>query len=129
MDVLVYDGSFAGLLSAVFVVYEYKLANVSIQSEQRRQENLFGQTRIVETDKKKADRIWKGLRKKTSANALSQLYSTYLSEQAELEDMILRYIQYVFKSMLPIEKDYSNDAVWYVQETAKKVHREKHRME
>ncbi|MEJ7681376.1 MAG: TIGR03915 family putative DNA repair protein [Segetibacter sp.] len=41
----------------------------------------------------------------------------------------MKYVQYAFSQKQTIESDYSNHAVLTVIQTAKKVHREKHRME
>ena len=46
-----------------------------------------------------------------------------------MENIILSYIQYVFRSSSTIEHDYSHPAVLTITETAVKVGREKHRME
>lgn len=129
MQTLIYDGSFEGWLCAVFDVYEYKLGNVTICTDAHRQDSLWGETRIVYTNKQKAERVLKGLKKYISAVAMQQLYKTFLSEQKGMEDMLLEYVQYVFREQNDIAKDYSHHAARYVDDTAHKVHREKHRME
>lgn len=129
MQTLIYDGSFEGWLSAVFDVYEYKYANVTICTDSQRQDSLWGETRIVYTNKQKAERVVKGLKQHISAVAMQHLYKTFLSEQKGMEDMLLEYVQYVFREKKDIAKDYSHHAARYVDDTAHKVHREKHRME
>ncbi len=129
MTTLVYDGSFAGLLTAVFDAYEYKYADACIMPENRQQGNMFGDTHTVHTDEDKAMRVWKGLKQKASQAAVTQVYKTFLSEQPDMEDMILRYMRHIFASVPGAEQDHSHPAVHYVTLTAKKVHREKHRME
>ncbi|MES2704413.1 MAG: TIGR03915 family putative DNA repair protein [Bacteroidota bacterium] len=128
MQVLVYDGSFAGLLTAVFDVYEYKYAGATIVPEARRQDSIFATSHMVYTDEIKAQRVWKGLEATINRAGINALYRTFLSEQAGMEDMLLRYMQYAFLKG-NIGSDYSHEAVRYVTDTAKKVHREKHRME
>ena len=46
-----------------------------------------------------------------------------------IDNVIFRYIQYSLQSSFTIENDYSNADVLMIQQTSKKVHREKHRME
>ncbi|HZG24780.1 MAG TPA: TIGR03915 family putative DNA repair protein, partial [Chitinophagaceae bacterium] len=46
-----------------------------------------------------------------------------------MDTTLLFYVQYAFSSKFSIETDFSSHAVLTVTETAKKVHREKHRME
>lgn len=129
MQTLVYDGSFAGFLTAVFDVYEYKFCNPTICPEHQRQDSLFGQTHMVYTDQQKAERVWKGLKKYMLPKAINQVHKTFLSEQRGMEDMLLEYVQYVFKARADIAQDYSNHGARYVGDMAVKVHREKHRME
>jgi len=129
MQTIIYDGSFEGWLTAVFDMYEYRWATAEILPEGQRQDNIFGDSHVAITDEMKAQRVWKGLRSKVSARASGQLYATFLSGQKGLETKMLQYVQYVFASKYTIEQDYSHPAVLYVNEMAKKVHREKHRME
>lgn len=129
MQLLVYDNSFEGFLSAVFDVYEYKFNNVHFASAINYQKNIFDQAHEVHTDDAKATRVWKGLAQRLSNDAQQQIYRTFLSEQKDIEEVLLAYIQYAFKSSANIETDYSNQAVLTVTQTAKMVGREKHRME
>ena len=129
MDLLVYDGSFEGWLTAVFEVYEYKFANAFIRTQQHAQPNAFGRTHQVHTNNSKAERVWKGLKQKISSRASGMVYQAFLSELPTIEDALLRYVQYVFRSKTIVEADYSNQDVLVVQQTSRKVHREKHRME
>lgn len=129
MITVVYDGTFEGLLTAVFDVYEYKLTDINIVTKDCFQANVCNQHHESFADRQKAERVWKGLTAKISAAALSQLYRAFLSEEKEIENRILQYIQYAFSKPQSIECDYSNAAVLTVIQTAKKVYREKHRME
>ena len=129
MTTLVYDGSFEGWLSAVFIIYEYKLHDVSIIPETHRQESLFGNTKTIATDEEKANRVWNGLKKRLSEDAAVDFYKSFLSEIIGIEDKFLLFVQYAFSAVEKIEKDFSHPAVLFVAETARKVHREKHRME
>lgn len=129
MHTIVYDGTFEGLLTAVFDVYEYRMESVLLFPEKQRQDSLFTETHNVQTNTEKADRVWKALRAKISPKAASQVYYAFLCEQKGMENKLLQYIQYMFKSKYTAENDFTNAAVSYVVETAKKVHREKHRME
>ncbi|MGN6494093.1 MAG: TIGR03915 family putative DNA repair protein [Agriterribacter sp.] len=125
---MVYDGSFEGLLTAIFEVYEYKFKDPSIVKEGAAA-SLFGKTHTVHSSAEKAERVWKKLQEKLSRQAIGQVYRSFLSEIAGMEDFILRYVQYTLKNKSGIENDYSNKDVLMLQQTSKKVHREKHRME
>lgn len=128
MDVLVYDKTFAGLLTAIFEVYEYKFQHPSIFPEGNAG-SLFGKHHIVITDKLKSERVLAKLDMKLSRLAMNQLYKTFLSELPRIENHLLRYVQYVIASKYNVENDYSHPDVLMLKQTAKKVDREKHRME
>jgi probable DNA metabolism protein len=129
MQLVVYDGTFEGFLTAVFHIYGYKFTDVHFASEGNYQKNIFDKAYEVTTDEAKAARVWKGLEQKLSETALEQLYKTFLCEKKDIENMLLAYIQYAFTSNASIEQDYSHPAVLAVTQTAKTVYREKHRME
>ncbi|AXG68153.1 hypothetical protein KORDIASMS9_00343 [Kordia sp. SMS9] len=127
--VLVYDGSFEGFLSAVFKVYEEKIEHVDIQRETSVQPSFFGNTEEIISNKKHADRVWNGLKKKLTSYGRNQLYYAFLSEMNSVENVLLDYIRQVFASSDTIEKDFSNLTVLKVSKITRSVGREKHRME
>lgn len=129
MKQVVFDGSFGGLLTAIFEVYEYKIDQPSIIRESVFSTSLFGEVHRVISDEVKAKRVFVKLEEKLSKGALQQFYKTFLSELPGIDETLLRYIQYVLRSKYGVENDYSHPDVLAVQQTAKKVHREKHRME
>jgi probable DNA metabolism protein len=129
MDIVIYDGSFEGFLTAVFEVYEYKIGQPFICREGTTSASLFGNVHYVYFNEEKCKRVYERLKDKLIPNALLQLYKTFLSELKDIENVMTRYIQYALASRRPIENDYSNPDVLTVQQTSRKVHREKHRME
>ena len=128
-SILIYDGSFDGFLTCVFQVYDLKLKQVLIQKDSESQASLFGKQNVVVADPVKADRVWKGLGKKTSNAGRLRIYYGFLSEKQGIEKLLLRYIQYIFESRLPVDSDFSNPDVLELSKVAKSVGREKHRME
>ncbi len=126
---LIYDGTFDGFLTCVFQVYDMKLKDVQIQPNHVVQESLFGTREDVITDLEKADRVWKGVQKKTSSTGSLRIYYAFLSEQPDVENVLLRYIHHALHSNLVIDTDFSNTDVLKVSQIAKSVGREKHRME
>ncbi|MFN8288141.1 MAG: TIGR03915 family putative DNA repair protein [Chitinophagales bacterium] len=127
MKVLVYDGSFEGLLSAVFYVYEHKLADVKI-ARRHTAVPLFGEVVDVATCDEKAARLWKGLKQHLGNEGQQCIYSNYLADSLREEDNILRYIQYAFAAKHNIVADYSNVAVLQARKVERMVSRERHRM-
>lgn len=93
------------------------------------QQDAFAIVLHIDTDKIKAERVWKGLKERLSKEALDQFYYCYLSEITGIEDVLLHYARYAFSSDKNIEADFGHTAVLTVAQTARKVWREKHRME
>ena len=129
MNIVIYDGSFEGLMTAIFEIYEYKIKQPVIINREIQTGILFATIHEVQTNKDKTERVFKKLKDKLTPNAFSLLYKTFLSEEKEIENVIYRYIAYVLSSKVAVENDYSNADVLMLQQTSRKVHREKHRME
>lgn len=129
MQTVLYNGSFEGLLCAIFDVYEYKFSEVHICTHDHFKGNIFEKVHHANDDPKHGERVWKGLEKKLTPDALKALYRAFLSEGEGIENTLLHYVQYAFSSKDSIEKDYSHPAVITITQIAKKVWREKHRME
>jgi probable DNA metabolism protein len=129
MTTVVYDGTFEGWLTAVFDVYEHKIKDADIVLENQHQASVFRPPLQVITDTVKAKRVWDGLKQRVSDNALGQIYRSFLSEESMIENLLLDYVQKVFSSNKTIEHNYTNPTVLYIVQTAKKVYREKHRLE
>ncbi len=125
----VYDGSFEGLLTAVFDVYDYKIVTSRIIPADRYQPDAFAEKREVITDAVKANRVWKGLQKRLSANALLNAFSVYLSERMDKEQLLLDFFRMVFAGEEKVEENFSSVTVLQVTQIGKQLHREKHRLE
>ena len=124
-----YDGSWQGLLTLVFEVYEYKLEVLQIENSTfSSQQTLFGHTHIVYTNTEKYERVMKGLVAKVGKAALTELYHVYLSEWADLEKLILRTIQHYLDVAAASSKNYAHDDILKVKQINKSVSRERHRM-
>lgn len=129
MIVFIYDSTWKGFLTAIFEVYERADKQVRITTNKRYLPDVFASTVEVITDESKASRVWAGLAKKISAQALRKLYACYLSEMPDIENTLYAYIQLVFEMDSSPEKAYGHEAVLKVSQVDKMVHREKHRME
>jgi probable DNA metabolism protein len=129
MTTLFYDGSFEGLLTAIYEIYDRKIGLVKLQKGELYDSAMFEDTLRVVTSEEYATRVLKGLRKKLSPNAVQRLYIAHMAEIANEENNLLGYIRYVFDSAKNIEDDYGNRFVMRVSEIVRMVRREKHRME
>ncbi|NCD71966.1 TIGR03915 family putative DNA repair protein [Mucilaginibacter agri] len=129
MTTLIYDGTFEGLLTAVFEIYEHRLTHVRMQKGEWHNTALFENVIKVVTDDNRASRVLKGIKQKLSAQGLQRLYAAHMAEMEGEDDNLIGYIRYVFDSPKNIEEDYGNKYVMRVSEIVRMVRREKHRME
>lgn len=126
---LIYDGSFKGLLTCIYCVYEEKLEISKILPPGIPQTEMFAENMEIFTDELKAKRVWQGFQKYATQRGQNAIYYAYLSEIPGIEMDILRYFQHTFKHKRNIDGDFANVHVLKIAQTAKKVSREKHRME
>ncbi|WP_052732838.1 TIGR03915 family putative DNA repair protein [Hymenobacter terrenus] len=124
-----YDGTFEGLLTVLFTVYDWRAAPNSIQPEATAQTGLFAQSAHCETNEALAARVWEGLLRTMDQEARTRLYHVFLSEDAERELLIFRYVDLALRTDRDISENYANADVRRIQRLAQQMFREKHRME
>lgn len=124
----VFDGSFGGLLTAVFESFERKHPKVRLLL-QGRTNDLFGEVFEIYNSPDKAERVWKGLQKKAGAIGHQNYYKAFLSEDPVIFQHLFDYALYIFKHGEGHSRNYGNEHVLAISQMAHKVHREKHRME
>ena len=129
MTTYVFDGSMEGLFCAVFEWFERKPGPVKLQTQQQHQPSAFDTELMVINDAAKAHRIWKGLSERLAKGWTRRIYCAYLSEQPETYQQLFELICHLFLNPKGAEANFGNDAVLHVAQMARKVEREKHRME
>jgi probable DNA metabolism protein len=129
MTTLIYDGTFEGLLSTVFEIYDRKLQHIKLHKGESRNTALFEDVVQVTTDQSRYERVLSGLKKKISSSGINRLYAAYLSEIKSSDEIIVRYIRHALDNDRNIEADYGNRFVLRVEEIVRMVKRERHRME
>ena len=127
--IYVFDGSLEGLLTAVFEWFERKPPTVRLVSEKKYHPDVFTATFVVTTQREKADRVWQGLTKKLDRQEMRRIYCAYLSELEETYQDIFFFAIYIFTHAKGAAKNYGNKQVLNIAQVARKVEREKHRME
>jgi probable DNA metabolism protein len=128
MTRLIYDGTFEGLLTAIFEVYERKLTHIKLEQGELYSTALFEDVIKITTDEARAGRVLKGLRKKLSATGIQRLYIAHMAEIANEDNNIAGFIRYAFDAVQNIEEDYGNKYVMRVSEIVGMMRRERHRM-
>lgn len=127
--IFIYDASFEGFLSAVFMAYEYKCKQPKIVKKEKFMGDFFEEVEEVITSEEKATRVWKKVKTKCGSRGSQQIYWAFLSELDKIENTLFQYIQHALASTKDITKDYAHPAVLKVAQTVKQVGREKHRMD
>lgn len=126
--ILIYDGSFNGFLTAVFMAFDEKVQVSDIQKNSVSQSGLFSDTQTIFTQMDKAKRVWNGIQRKSNT-AIKNIYFAYQSESKDVELLLYRYIRKMFAQNEPNHSNYSDPVVLKISQLAKSVGREKHRME
>ncbi|MGB5667091.1 MAG: TIGR03915 family putative DNA repair protein [Maribacter sp.] len=98
--VFIYDGSFNGFLTAVFVGFEENIEILEFQKITSTQKGLFSDAQNINTQISKAKRVWDSIEKK-SATAIKNIYFSFLSETDGIEDLLFTYIKYIMGSLKP----------------------------
>lgn len=128
MITYLFDGSFYGLLTAIFESYERKHKQVRLIAKERYLHEFFTEPFLVISDKIKAKRVWKGIKKNLSPKHQRTFYSAYLSEQSAIYQSLFNYALLIFDSAKGVEENYGNPHVLAINQVAQQVQREKHRM-
>jgi probable DNA metabolism protein len=126
-SVYIYDGSYQGLLSAVYLGIKNRIIPARIITEDNYRNDLFYDKIIIESSEENAEHLSTEIKKHISADALRFVFHAFHSELEKIEDYIYRYILMGFKLGEKIDNYLTEDYVRQVHEAAKKVRRESHR--
>ena len=122
------DGTFEGLLTALFEVYAAKTPPDTIEPRGCEQMGLFDRRKSVPTDHLKSERVWKGLKEHLGSKRRQEIFDAYLSGSPGVETAIYRFVC----DMIP-GRSLSNTGAHLtshiqVEKLSQKVRREAHRM-
>ena len=127
MTVYVFDGTMDGLLTAVFDAFLLKEQPEALLAEGDALPLFCDHTYHVTTDEEKARRVWTGLEKKLSREALRLISVSWLSELRELNTPLFLYICKVFR-LGDISRNFADADVLAVTNIARRVLHEQLRM-
>ena len=128
MIVFTYDHTFDGLLTCLFDAYNRKTFPDLLLKEGEPFPLFYDEVIPVITSEEKYNRVWKGLQKKLSASALSNLTYGWLSELPDIDQLLFRYMKKVFDSPISIETNFADLDVLELSKVWKKVNNERHRL-
>ena len=117
-----------GLLTAVFDAFAMHEQPETLLTEGEALPLFCERTQTVHTDEEKARRVWTGLEKKLSREAMKLISVSWLSELKELNGHLFRYICKVFTAGKGIERHFADPDVLAVTNIARKVLHEQLRM-
>lgn len=126
---LVYDGTFPGLLTAVFDTYLYKFKDVRIEAEAAYNPNLFSPEHKIYTDEQKSSRVWEGIKKKVDSHNLGRLYIASFSDEEKDTQHLFDCIRYIIDNPPGVINNLGNLDVLSVEQIARKVLKEAHRLQ
>ena len=118
-----YDKTFIGFLSLVYEVFLRKDSDFMIMAKG---ENSLFDGIHVETSIEKAEKVYNVLEKSIGNENLEKVFSTFLSERLNIEQILINYIKQGLKYKEEIYKYYSKE-VLEVEKTSKKVCHEAHK--
>lgn len=124
----VYDGSFEGLLTAIYEAYYRRKEPSAIMSEQGLQQDLLMRYVHIETDPAKSDRVYTSIWCNISTTALKNVYHTFLSEDPEAGTMIYRYLRLGWKMGSRVDLHLSDETVFKIMDINRRLEFEVHRL-
>lgn len=125
--IYVTDGSFEGILTAVFEAYENKEIPESIVSRDFYQVSLDSVVREIEKNDEKSSRVYNAVVEKMSQEALEIMYKAWLSEHCEIGTALYKYIKIGLKIGRKVLSYLQNPDVLMINDLAYKVGAEAHR--
>lgn len=123
----IYDGTFDGLLTVIYHHY-YTDRAAGIYTADSYQASFLHGFMEVETEEKKADKVYAAIRDKISQYDLRSVYRAWLSCDPEKEMKILRYVVLGFQQEHRTSSLHSHPAVADFQAILQKISHESERM-
>lgn len=124
--VYVTDGSFEGILTAVFEAFRNKEEPEEITLGGDFQLPLGTDVREIPVDAEKSDRVWRGVQSKISQQSLEDLYKAYLSEHPRVGLYIYRYIRLGLNLGRKVEEYLQHPDVQAIHDLSRRVGKEVH---
>jgi probable DNA metabolism protein len=128
MSVVIYDGSFDGLLTGVFEIYALKLDSAKLQTGSNQSQSIFEEPIVVTTDEAKSQRVQKPIKQYLGDSGLKSFWKASLTEDPEVGQLVYQAIRYMLIRRSNVLADFGHPAILGIQKLLKKISRESHRM-
>jgi probable DNA metabolism protein len=122
------DGSFEGLLCAIYNAYTDKTPPDAIEPCGRGQRELFAQSVTIATETGIADRVWQGLKQHLGTRRRRKLLDAYLSGHTGVETMIYRLVADAIAARRGQRGTTQLSTFIQIDKLSRQVRREAHRM-
>jgi probable DNA metabolism protein len=124
----IYDGSFEGLLTAIYEAYYRNKKPDKIIPTRDYMDNFLYSNIFIETDLEKYRKVYVSIQSKISALALENVYYAFLSEANEASTYVYEYLKLGFKIGKAVDLHLTDQRVLNVHKLAQKVTSERHRL-
>jgi probable DNA metabolism protein len=124
----IYDGSFEGLLTAIFEAYCRERKPELILSKKNLQFSFLDEFIAIGTEPEKSDRVCRSIRENISRGSLRHVYLVFLSEHPEAGTIIYNYLKYGWKVGSRVDLHISDDRVFKVHDISRRVELELHKL-
>lgn len=125
----IYDGSFEGLLTAIYEVFSSREKPGRIACVKGLQQNLLEKYVSIDTDFEKAKLVYNSIKTKISPRALDNVRRVYLADREEDNAVIIyEYLELGWKVGAKVDSYLSDDRVLKVHKIRQRVDLEVHRM-
>lgn len=128
MLVYIYDGSFEGLLTAIYEAYYRRETPQRFLTDENLQLSLVDSYVHIATDTVKSDKVYRSIIEKISREALENAYHVFLSNEEERGTIIYEYLKLGWKLGSRVDLCLSDDRVLKVHKIARRIKLEVHRM-
>ncbi|WP_372776618.1 TIGR03915 family putative DNA repair protein [Mangrovibacterium sp.] len=118
---LLYDGTFAGFLTAVFDCYAQKIEVSNIYRDTAFQNNLFADHILIETSEPKSQRVWTAIQQKLHPRNHELPILTFLSEAEGIEMRLFRFMQRAFASETRLDTNYGDPDILALKKIERQV--------
>lgn len=121
---LLFDGSFEGLMCALYWSFHYDTTNVHCQYDY--QHNLCDRTTPITRDDAIAQKTAKRIKARFGEEAFYKIFYAFLSERPEVATEIVRFVHYAKEQPTAIQH-LDHPVVWPIHKWSQAVSREAHR--
>lgn len=129
MTCYIYDGTFEGLLTAIYEAFSRREKPGRIASVRGLQQSFLEQYVSIDTDLEKAKMVYHSISSKISPEALDNVYRVYLADKEENNaGIIYEYLKLGWKLGAKVDSYLADDRVLKVHKIRQRVDLEVHRM-